>query len=433
MNTRLTVCLSLAAGLLSLTGCGGGSASQEMPPTVTDLHVTLTGQAPSWTAFQDGSGQWVTAGAAASGTYHVNDANGRYGYAVGYVADGAKQIVLWQGTLAEQPSLAFAVPGATPAPISLSFGNPTGINSGEKPDPYFGSGNSSLDYTANGFTLTCAPDSADLVMILRDSGNFTPLRAWIGRGRSYTANANIGSLNLVSAAPMASTPVNVTGLGSGETLELLGTWYTSGGTQATLGYNLNASTPSTVPILPVSMLGTGEIQDIYALVESANGWKLSSAFFHDAGSVSLRMPPALTGSVTIANQNVAAHWNAVNLATWYYAYLSQSATSVYASAALTPGWLGTGNTFTYNAPDFTAIASGWTIALDQPFSWSLRGSATSYPTQPFQGPTRNFMDNDWEFITELSGTVGSQAAKALKPSPWKMRSLRAEGGAQPVR
>lgn len=416
--------LLLTTGLAMVLACGGGgggstSPGSTTPPASHTLQVTVRGAA-SWAAFQDGSGSW-TALALTNGTASqtIQDRNGRYGLAVGYLnTAGYKVTQIWQSTLAESSSILVTVPGSEPVTLS---GSVTGLSASEVAFGSYGKTFASSG-TNTGFTVNVEPGKADLVVSAWDTTYGRTDLVWIQRGLTFNASTTVPTVNMAAGTSLTPVAATITGANPYGTQFLFGDWYTQNGTFVGLSGSSFSGGPYSAQILPASALAAGEVQDANVEDYDTASIRLASTYFTSSSSLSLSLPSGFSGSLTYGS-GPAAQWSSFPGARIYAGRMRQTASTTLVYFTLSAGWVGSGSTHSYQVPDVMGTFGSWFFASGQNTTWYFGAEGSSYDPKTINTVAQPFKVGDSDWISLAQGALvpmapgGSSDLAPARPSP----------------
>lgn len=397
-STRGT--LAATASLLLALACGGGGSSSAPGTSTATLNVTVSGATPTWAALQDGNGAWKAATVASgTATFPITDASGRYGFAMGFTdGAGARVVHVWQATLQDRPRITYQV---LPAAVAVTAPINGGLMGDEVAVGFFGPRTASTTFSSTSLSFQAVPGTSDLMAFLCDGTTLEPRRAWIQRGLSITAATTLPALNLSTPSGLLPANLTVTNPAPGGNLTLAGDWLTASGGLGGSFYRTGATVPTTVPTLNPDILAPGDLQDLWAYETQANQTRWATRYFRTPSPTTFVLPPALDGTVAInpATGQLSATWTSVEGANLLLGSVRQTATNLRAVLHLSKAW---SPATAYTAPDFSALAPGWTFVSGQPVTWSLSLQGASYGVALPPG-AQPLKDGDWDWSTGLQG------------------------------
>ena len=363
----------LALMIVMLSGCsdnfgGGGGGGGTLTLITTDADGNGFYDA-TWVGVQDGNGGWTAMTSSGTGQYSANitDANGRYGVAIIYDDGGEAYVRIIQGTLAEMPAIVYPLPGvdaewAQTVTVSgnlyHSFGSSYGLISIGKASS--GTGTQQYNY----FLTAEAGNPLDVVGMQTDY-QYNPTNIYLDRafnGAGPTASLNIFFNGEGTFAPDHYT-INFPG--GWEWQNSTSVLFTTHGTKAMMGENA---------VLPADQRDPADLYLLQADAGQSHGnWMIYNTAFTNPADVTIPTPPdfavpTITLDATMPYIRPTITLTPVAAADAYTFYFDQnSPNDVVWDVTVTPGWLGTNDTYTL--PDLATgnsdWQSNWEIGLDE--------------------------------------------------------------------
>ncbi|MCS6951016.1 MAG: hypothetical protein NZ520_11205 [bacterium] len=338
--------------------------------------------------YQDGNGAWQTAsGVGGEYTLEITDPAGRYGVAVLCTDGGSPWMRIIHATRSEMDQLSVECPSSA-APVTVS-GSISGLDEGSDAIVSLGSGSAFWDRLSRTYRLDVPQGTYDLVALTAPMMFSLEFERMFIR-RNVSALTNITE-NIDFASAEAFTPERRTATISGgpaDTVNL--TFLANGKTAASVGGPVYGMGSVSFSCAPLSRQQEG---DIHLFTAGTFGRKVLR-FFKAPTDLNLSLPteefssPEVEMVASSPYVRLRASWSPYPGAQVYqldfFAQSNRSARSRQGSGRvqwtvyLTPGWLGSSNTYTL--PDLSGLTdwnNSWGIPAGVRIDWTAAALSTN--------------------------------------------------------
>lgn len=359
---------SLTPSAVSVTGGTGGGSG-----TITVDYSTCPADAPTWVAFQDGTGPWTVI-TPTNGAYRFTVQSTKLGFARQSAGIGVEVIYATRSEFTAFGAAAFCSGFAGGGGVSMT-GTANGIGTNQFGSVYLAGGSAS-GLLSGAFTISGArPGVADLVgyrvNINTTTFVYTPSlsdRLVIKRDINVTQGSSVGTVDFAGASAIVPQQNTLTLSNAGTDSVFAGLGYLTGSLcDIALFYDIPLA-GTTMPLMgvPASVQRSTDFHYLTASATSGAMTREITLSYHTAANQTIALPTAFTAPpvTTLSGSykrlsatfgTLPSEYNFVELE-----YYNINAIGDIAVVEASTAWLGSGGTI--SMPDFTGL-SGWNGGL----------------------------------------------------------------------
>jgi len=291
--TRLARVGALAATLVA-TACGDGTGPTPLGPTEEVSVEFCNDLLPSWVAYQNAGQQWVKVTPNASGVVTF-DATEKISFAYTLEFFGSSLTQISNTTRAELSSVGLPCPETGTGAVS---GSMAGYSGEQTIRLTIGTEQASMAVQAPDFSFTAVPNRPLDFVATRyaTASTSAPDRIAIIRGVDPSTMPQLTvDLTGAESQPVASNVLTIGGGVGNDIVDVQSHLLTANGTQHEIAAFTAFGTNSfALPALPASLGVPSDMHSVNIVATNAAGDRQLLRFYHEVGSVSASLGPALT-------------------------------------------------------------------------------------------------------------------------------------------